>query len=139
MQVARYAAAMQCKLQVVLLYGERTGASSKSSDQALTLCTTRCTGTCGTSQVTSHSEIQREPMAQQEDPTPLCAWTVDIKAHRFLGSGSLVGSTQLDLKLVLCDSTMIKALSEIRYLRLCYGKSVAEPVRKTCLTVSVVC
>lgn len=101
---------LQCNASCSLYFvcGEMAGVPSKSKDLALILCITKGMGTCGTSQVTGHSEIQWEPMAQQEDPRLLCAWTSDTKAQGLFGSGSLLGSTQLDLELVMCDCAMIK-------------------------------
>lgn len=45
-----------------------------------------------------------------EVPRLLCARTADTKVQGLFGSGSLLGSTQLDLKLVMCDCAMTEVL-----------------------------
>lgn len=63
-----------------------------------------------TSQVTSHSEIWWEGAhgSTGKTLTIVCIDHKDTKAQRLLGSGSLLRSIQLDLKLFLSDSAMTK-------------------------------
>lgn len=105
------------------------GGSSRQETVNWSLCTTKNTGTCATSQVTRHSETQQEPMAQLEIPDyPM------LRVWGYKSARSLLGDSQL--KLFYC-CTMIKSLKGARGLRFCSGKPRVELVRKAYLTVRV--
>lgn len=110
MGVAQCAAVVQCKPKIVLWVGGNGGIPSNQLSSDTDPLHNKGHGGLGTSHVTSHSEIWQEGANSltAKPHTIVCIDCDDTKAKRLLGSGCLLRSTQLDLKVFLFDCAMIK-------------------------------